>query len=691
MKLTVLLLVCLACVKPSVERAAGYSKFDKGLKETLRELLEELKTDELKDAETGKRDNADDDENNIDTSHIDSESDAEDDAESQRVELPEGEEEPTNINPNSKEEQKEDNLDKSHFNVGLGGGPKKESKSAYKRIFEESATLWPGGVIPYSIDEASFSGGTYLSTLKSQLADAIIQLNSDTCVKWVERTTEENYVLITSADGCWSYVGKIGGQQKISLEKDGCLTVHTVLHEMLHAMGTQHEQSRSDRMKMTSMLWKNIDTKNLNNFDMANTKNAEPYDYKSIMQYELQSFGKNGEDSMSIPDKSFEYLITNTKNALSLYDIGEINSGYKCTADCTNTCQNGGVVTKGSSGCSCKCPSGLKGSDCSQLDTSDGCGEFITLSSSGDKKTISMDSYTPGVVCTWVIKGPANTRIKATIDSIGLPYNEYNDCYHWLEFRDYLIGDRGKERCGTQGGASFTKAMVGDHGRMMIRFNTAKHSDQAAGTGFSVTVEAVESGCIGSPCKNGGKCQSNGASFTCTCTNGFSGTDCNTLAATATTTCDFQKDFQSCLFQLDKSKSAFDFRFMSTVDAKYPGNEDGFQYLVMNGNKNPGNKAYLVTSADLKEAARCLSFKYLYIDQYYDDGYDASMVFKYKNSAGTESTLFTIGTADVSYDSWQTKSLDVPAASGLQLIIEANEGWQTIALDNISLKPGACA
>lgn len=31
---------------------------------------------------------------------------------------------------------------------------------------------------------------------------------------------------------------------------------------------------------------------------------------------------------------------------------------------------------------------------------------------------------------------------------------------------------------------------------MMIRFNTAKHSDQAAGKGFSVTVEAVESGMI---------------------------------------------------------------------------------------------------------------------------------------------------------------------------------------------------
>lgn len=36
------------------------------------------------------------------------------------------------------------------------------------------------------------------------------------------------------------------------------------------------------------------------------------------------------------------------------------------------------------------------------------------------------------------------------------------------------------------------------------------------------------------------------------------------------------------------------------MDTRYPGNEDGFQYLVMDGNKNPGNKAYLVTSADFQ-------------------------------------------------------------------------------------------
>jgi hypothetical protein len=36
--------------------------------------------------------------------------------------------------------------------------------------------------------------------------------------------------------------------------------------------------------------------------------------------------------------------------------------------------------------------------------------------------------------------------MRATVTSIDLPYDSttYN-CHHWLEFRDYLVGDRGKE------------------------------------------------------------------------------------------------------------------------------------------------------------------------------------------------------------------------------------------------------
>ena len=36
--------------------------------------------------------------------------------------------------------------------------------------------------------------------------------------------------------------------------------------------------------------------------------------------------------------------------------------------------------------------------------------------------------------------------------------------------------------------------VIGDPSRMMIRFNSAKHKDKAAGKGFSVTVKAFQSG-----------------------------------------------------------------------------------------------------------------------------------------------------------------------------------------------------
>lgn len=42
-------------------------------------------------------------------------------------------------------------------------------------------------------------------------------------------------------------------------------------------------------------------------------------------------------------------------------------------------------------------------------------------------------------------QAPTGKRIKATILDMDLPSSSKNDCYHWLEFRDYLIGAPGKE------------------------------------------------------------------------------------------------------------------------------------------------------------------------------------------------------------------------------------------------------
>nr|XP_022297760.1 blastula protease 10-like [Crassostrea virginica] len=549
------------------------------IRKALREFMEEgEKSDEDHGTKTVNGGNQDP----LDVSSLDPESNDEDDAESQKVELPEGEKTPTNINPNVKEEQKEDNYDtqpppldeekpgamKSAWRRKRSADKVPDLKGRKRRIInallkalnsesnekddkESNKKELPEGLkriklnVNFKTQQRIINKNVspeQLKKLKEILKESIRQLNETTCVKWVKRTSEINYVRIFNDNGCYSYEGQIGGGQSLSMQAYGCMSVHTMLHEMLHAMGAKHEQSRSDRDRMMSMVWEHLPSDSLYNFQMGNTFNSQPYDYKSLMQYELDSFG-GGRKSMTIPDKSLEYLISNKKVELSLYDIGEINGAYKCTAMCFNKCENGGrTIVNEEDVCGCKCPTGLKGDDCSQLDTNFYCGGFITLTA-GESRKIDLDSYTPGTACTSVVKGGTNTRIKATTDSLDLPYNYHYDCYHWLEFRDNLIGDSGKERCGTQGGATFTKMVIGDPSRMMIRFDSVKHRNEPTGKGFTITVEAY-------------------------------------VSASASTKCDFGDDFRGCVFQLNKTSSDLQLEFTTSGEYEDSGNDNGYQYLM---------------------------------------------------------------------------------------------------------------
>ena len=60
---------------------------------------------------------------------------------------------------------------------------------------------------------------------------------------------------------CWSSVGQkywTHGGQSLSLGS-GCNITATVMHELLHALGFWHEQSRPDRNKYVEILWENIE------------------------------------------------------------------------------------------------------------------------------------------------------------------------------------------------------------------------------------------------------------------------------------------------------------------------------------------------------------------------------------------------------------------------------------------------
>lgn len=61
---------------------------------------------------------------------------------------------------------------------------------------------------------------------------------------------------------CSSYVGRIGGQQTISVgNADGSITCKhgNLVHEIAHSLGFFHEHSRPDRDQYVEIKWGNIE------------------------------------------------------------------------------------------------------------------------------------------------------------------------------------------------------------------------------------------------------------------------------------------------------------------------------------------------------------------------------------------------------------------------------------------------
>ncbi|XP_065925089.1 neurogenic locus notch homolog protein 1 isoform X2 [Magallana gigas] len=625
----------------------------------------------------------------------------ENDAERQTVIVGDKELKPNNVHVN--EQQANDDDKDRHPRPPVNPPVVGVKKAIQARNFGISSSfLWENGVIPYEIDANSF--GTRLGQATTLIENMVAHIAQTTCVRWRLKTADDAYFVKITGDqnGCWSYVGnvKFSGGQGLNLGQ-GCLDEYVVLHELHHAMGGLHEQQRNRRKYFVKINWENIQSAYNDQYALsAQTKNNEVYDYASILQYHLTAFTSNGKNTMTIPDQDLEYLISNFKSGFSFYDMAEVNQVYSCpSASCTVSCQNEGFRMQAvdKTTCECQCPSGLKGTTCEELDTDADCGKIINLSNGGSEE-IKMTSYTQGKTCTWLVKGESDSIIKATVTSVDLPFSSQNDCYHWLEFRDYLIGDEGKELCGQSTTTkTYTQANIGKASPFMIRFNSQK--TQTPGTGFTVKVEAMKSGCISSPCKTGSLCTegSGDGSYTCSCQNGLSGKNCDEFRAPSYNLCDHEDDFGTCLFDRDPS-SDIGWNFNTRLcDWRGCGSGvltrgTGYQFLTLTPYYdgvpwNYGSKAAIKTSAQLTAVDRCLSFDYSLGN--YEQGSFLTEINVYVEGTGKTKTNVKNLKTTTDY-TWKTETVSISAVDNLVIYIEGKIGPQLIGVDNISLRPGLC-
>jgi len=215
-------------------------------------------------------------------------------------------------------------------------------KDIQEKGVAKDSQRWTNSTIPYVI------GSGFSSTQITRINDAIANVNANTNLCVVPRAGEANYVEFITSSGCASSVGMKGGKQNIKLAP-GC-SYGSTIHEILHASGVWHEQSREDRNDYVTIHEENIKVGKEGNFyqQIIGSSDYGAYDYGSIMHYGTHYFSANGQPTITtIPPG----IPIGQRTALSAGDISTVNTMYSgCTA-CTPEQPTIGDLYSVSGGC----------------------------------------------------------------------------------------------------------------------------------------------------------------------------------------------------------------------------------------------------------------------------------------------------------------------------------------------------
>ncbi|XP_040267560.1 embryonic protein UVS.2-like [Bufo bufo] len=307
--------------------------------------------------------------------------------------------------------------------------------------------LWPKSangtvIVPYSF--SSNYSSLNLALFKTSMED----FETLTCIRFVPRTTEKDYISIVSSQGCVSYLGRIGGVQMVGLDINGCMFRGTIQHELNHALGFYHEHTRSDRDDHVTIMYQNIAPAYTESFDKQNANNLGlEYDFGSVMHYNRFAFS-NTSGQPTIVTKPDPNIPIGQRDGLSVLDVSKINRLYQC-----NVCA------------------------------------YLLNEKNGSLTSANYPSaYPNNASCVW--------RIKTSLDQVTLNFlafdvqsspnciSDYIRIYDGPTKRDTLLLDR---TCGT----GLIPPIIASTNQLLVEFST---DSSVTGVGFTALYSSVQCG-----------------------------------------------------------------------------------------------------------------------------------------------------------------------------------------------------